>query len=277
MKKIFAGFELLFSVACLVGCGGGGGGPLLSQQNQSAHSAFTFLDATLPQNATNVPITGLSITLTFSNPINSTQANLDLNASTSETVIMLTGDIERGNVPISISVSGPTLKVTPIDPLLYGDQYTLTIRSALLDIYGQSLQLPTNGDLPLTFNTQPSSASGSGSSPGMVTLGFALYNTYPSVSISQITYSLGTQSQLDGSGVVSPSANFNIENNVTVNATQTTPAIPSGVFSSQQFTYNIFYSFQSGTTYYAAVKACMTQPNGTALCSPYSTEAMISL
>ena len=290
MKTLFNGVQLIALILCLAGCGGGGGsGSGVSKSNQNGHGPFQFLDATLPQNATNVPVNGLSITLTFSNPINSTQANLDLNASTSDTVILLTGVKEGGSIPIKISVQGPTLVVIPTAPLLYGDQYTLTIRPTLLDIYGQSLEMPTNGDLPLNFTTAASSTTGSGSgsgagsgsgsgsgSSGMVTLGFDLNNSYSGITIGSITYSLGTQSQVDGSGAVSPTANYNIQNNAVVDATQTTPVIPAGVFASQHFTYNIFYSFQSGTTYYAAMKACMTEPDGSQLCSPYSTEATIT-
>lgn len=121
------------------------------------------------------------------------------------------------------------------------------------------------------------SGSGGGGSPsGMVTLNFQLENTLSNnQTIDSVTYSFGTQTQASN-GIVSPEANYSVQNNTVVPATQTMPVIPVGDFSNQPFTYQVYYPFQSGTTYYFAMKACTTDSSGNPNCSPYSNEASAS-
>ncbi len=297
------------SLFSIVGCGGGGGGgPSASQQTHNA-APFSVLSSVPAQNASGVATAGFSMTVTFSNPIDASVAYLDLNAQTTDTVISLSSK-NHGFQPISINVSGATLTVKLNNSgmtLWPSDVYTLSIQKALTDVNGQTLQVPTNQSAyTIIFSTQAASSgtgsgsgsSGSGSSSGsggggtgggsgsgsggggspsgMVTLNFQLENTLSdNQTIDSVTYSFGTQTQASN-GVVSPEANYSVQNNTVVPATQTMPVIPVGDFSNQPFTYQVYYPFQSGTTYYFTMKACTTDSSGNPNCSPYSNEASAS-
>ncbi len=97
--------------------------------------AFTLLSSTPTDLQTNVPVSS-NIILNFSNNIAPSSVNAN--------------NISLTNTPISFSVQGSQLIITPNTPLLVGTSYSLTVTN-LVDTNGTAF----NGTLSLSFTTVP--------------------------------------------------------------------------------------------------------------------------
>lgn len=121
-------------LATLVSACGGGGGGSNPPAPPADTTAPTVVSVTPASSATNVPVSGIKMTLTFSEAINCSALPSD--------AVVLTGP--AGSVSGTLACASPEVTFTPTDKLFYASSYTATQRG-VADSSG-------NRSLPLTVS-----------------------------------------------------------------------------------------------------------------------------